>query len=228
MRRLAFIILPMLLAACTSPTPGIMEKNLPGASHNRFTYCTGYGCTIPWKVTLRDEDWSRITAPLRTGSATAAAERRQIAQTVALFEQVVGKMTNTSDDEAGATVFSLSSKRGQLDCIDESHNTATLLHFLERDGLLHWHRVGPVAHRGMILDRWFHNTAVVIEKEGGDAYVIDSWFGLNGEPADVQTLEIWKEGWHPEGFFNGTTRAERSARRAEQQKQRATTATESE
>lgn len=229
MRKAMFILLPLLMAACASPTPGIMEKNLPGASPNRFTYCTGYGCTIPWTVQLAADEWSEITVPLKTSASSAEAERRLIAQTVALFEQTVGPKTKTTEDEAGATVFSFSSKRGQLDCIDESHNTATLLDFLEADGLLYWHRVGPVAHRGMILDRWFHNTAVVIENASGDAYVIDSWFGLNGELADVQPLSVWKEGWHPEGFFNGVNKEERTARRkAAQQNQQPTIAAGSE
>jgi hypothetical protein len=31
--------------------------------------------------------------------------------------------------------------------------------------------------------------------------VIDSWFRDNGELPDVVSLDIWKDGWKPEGFL---------------------------
>jgi hypothetical protein len=161
---------------------------------------------MPWTVRIREDEWASIREIFAQPVNDAQAERRQIALAIGQIENIIGPKAKTSNDNAGAKVLTFASKRGQLDCIDESHNTATFLHFMQEDGLLQWHKVGPVAHRGMIIDRWFHNTAVVIENESGDSYVIDSWFGLNGDPADVLPLAQWMEGWHPEGFINGATR----------------------
>ena len=161
---------------------------------------------MPWTVQIRDEEWATIRALFAQSFPSAEAERQQIAIAIGEIENIIGPKANTSDDNAGAKVLTFSSKRGQLDCIDESHNTALLLHFMQEDGLFQWHTVGPVAKRGMIIDRWFHNTAVVIENETRQSYVIDSWFGLNGDPADVLPLAEWMDGWHPEGFVNGATR----------------------
>ena len=205
----------VLATGCTSPTPGILKTTMPDSSRERFTYCTGYGCTQRWTVNIRDDEWADVKALFATPASSAEEERAIIAQAIGTIEDIIGPKAKTSNDEAGATVLSFKSTRGQLDCIDESHNTTMFLHFMQRDGLFKFHRVGPVAHRGRIIDRWFHNTAVVIENDTSDSYVIDSWFGLNGDPADVVPLEAWEDGWHPEGFINGATRVEvEAARRA--------------
>ena len=189
------------LQACTSPTPGILEDTMEGATYRDFIYCTGYGCSIRYYMKLTDEEWQQVRAYFNEPAPDAAAERVQIANAVGHIESIVAPKANTQDDEAGAAIL-MGNTRGQLDCIDESHNTTVFLTFMERDSLFTHHTVGDVAHRGMVFDRWFHNTATVIENETGDAYVIDSWFGFNGDPADVVPLEQWQDGWHPEGFEN--------------------------
>ena len=206
LRSAALVMAPAMLMACTSPTPGILETTMPTATLERFTYCAGYGCTQPWNMVIHQDEWARVSALFDEPAESAAEERQQIALAVGEIENIVGPKANTADDEAGATVLTLKSTRGQLDCIDESHNTTVFLNFMQRDGFFRWHTIGPVAQRGKIIDRWFHNTAVVIENETGASYVIDSWFGLNGDPADVVPLDLWMDGWHPDGFKNGVTR----------------------
>ena len=136
----------------------------------------------------------------------AASERQQIALAIGHVERIVGAKAGTQNDRPGAAILPTCSTSDQQDCIDEAYNTSVYLHFMEQDGLLKWHKVGLPAHRGMIIDRWFHNTATVIETDTGVSYVIDSWFGANGEPADVTTLEAWNDGWEPAHFETRTDR----------------------
>ena len=216
MRAVLLALHLMLVAACTSPTPGILETTMQESTREYFTYCTGYGCTQRWNVVINDQEWETVRAIFNVTPASAAAERQLIAQAIGRIEDIVGPKAHTSDDEAGATVIPFSSTRGQLDCIDESHNTHLFLIFMQEEELFQWHRIGPVAQRGVIIDRWFHNTAVVVENDTGNSYVIDSWFGLNGAPADVVELDIWMDGWHPDGFVNGATRQEVERQQATQ------------
>jgi hypothetical protein len=208
MRHVQLALAMSLLTACTSPTPGILETTMPSSTREYFTYCTGYGCSQRWNIVITEEEWDTVRAIFSRTPASAEDERRLIAEAIGQVEQIIGPKAHTSDDEAGAAIVPMGSTRGQLDCIDESHNTHMFLSFMDEEGYFIWHDLGPVAKRGMVFDRWFHNTAVVVEKDTGDSYVIDSWFGLNGAPADVVALDVWMEGWHPEGFVNGATRQE--------------------
>ena len=87
---------------------------------------------------------------------------------------------------------------GQLDCIDETSNTTTVLELLDRAGLLVWHEVRGPMSRFFVYDGWPHTTAVIVETATGEAYAVDSWFHDNGQPAEVVPLEQWVAGWGPE------------------------------
>ncbi|MFN3230519.1 MAG: hypothetical protein ACE363_00010 [Alphaproteobacteria bacterium] len=198
----------LMLAACAggSPSTRLVEDHIETSTRSNFTFCSNYGCSVRWTMGLSTLEWDRVRAYFAPPAADAAAERAQIAQAIGEIERITGRKAGTDIDKPGAAIIAMHSLKGQHDCIDEAHNTTVYLTFMERDGLLKWHSVGEPAHRGMIIDRWFHNTATVIEKNTGAAYVIDSWFGANGEPSDVTTLENWMDGWEPEKF---KTRADR-------------------
>lgn len=151
-------------------------------------------------MVITDEEWQGVLAHFDEAAPNAAAERDQMATAIADIEVITGKKANTSNDRPGAAIFPTYSTRGQLDCIDESHNTTVYLHFLAKEGVFRYHDVGEVAHRGMIIDRWFHNTATVVDRETGERYVIDTWFGANGDRADIIDVETWIGGWSPENF----------------------------
>jgi len=210
MRRkcLAALICGLWLAGCagTSPSKGLVEDHIETSTREHFTFCSNFGCSVRWDMGLSDAEWERVRAYFAEPAPDPAAERRQMAEAVGEIERITGKKAGTDKDKPGAAIIPFHSREGQHDCIDEAHNTTVYLTFMERDGLLKWHRVGEPAHRGHVIDRWFHNTATVIEKDTGDAYVIDSWFGANGEPADVTTVEAWLDGWEPEKFKTRTDR----------------------
>ena len=127
----------------------------------------------------------------------AAEERARIAKAIAFFEQRVGAITGTEADIAGTY-----SKLGddQLDCVDESVNTTIYLSLLEQKNMLLYHKVGaPTARIPVVSLRLGpHQTAVIIEKDSGEAYAVDSWFHDNGTPPEIVPMNDWFFGWHPE------------------------------
>jgi hypothetical protein len=196
----AMLAAMLALAGCGgSPSIALLDEHLAHSSREDFVFCAHYGCTARWNTTLRDHEWARVRARFEPPAADAADERARIAAAVGEIERIMGGKTGTHVDRPGATILTTRT-RGQLDCIDEAHNTTVYLTLMQRDGLLKWHRVGQPIKRGHVVDRWFHNTATVEETATGQVWAIDSWFGANGEPADVVGAEDWLAGWEPDVF----------------------------
>jgi hypothetical protein len=178
-------------------TPPLPDTGINDPTPARFAYCRDNTCETIKVLSFDPAEWAAVTAPLAEPAADAADERVQIAETVAVFEQRAGAKAGTTTD-IGGTIKGFFHP-GQLDCIDETSNTNTLLAMLERDGLLRWHRRGEHATRLVILsDGVPHFTATVVENASGQIYAVDSWFRDNGLPADVVPLEVWQAGWNPE------------------------------
>jgi hypothetical protein len=178
-------------------TPPLPDTGISDPMPAKFAYCRDNTCETIKVLSFDPAEWAAVTAPLREPAADAAGERVQIAETVAVFEQRAGAKAGTTTD-IGGTIKGFFHP-GQLDCIDETSNTNTLLGMLERDGLLRWHRRGDHATRLVILsDGVPHFTATVVENASGQIYAVDSWFRDNGLPADVVPLEVWQAGWNPE------------------------------
>lgn len=186
-----------LLTACAPAEPlNLSEYSRLRETPERFAICHGYGCEHKTRVRLSDEEWQRVTAPLTTAAATAEEERGHIAEAIAEMEKVVGAKTNTANDQAGATFSGYGSQ--QLDCIDETVNTALYLRLFAAKRLLKWHELAEPARRGEFIDgAWPHNTAVIREKASGNSYTVDSWFGKNGEKPHIVPLNTWLSGWKP-------------------------------
>jgi hypothetical protein len=150
--------------------------------------CWGYGCDRSARLIVPRPDWRAIRALMTQPAPDAATERRRVARAVALFERAVGRRTATSADRHGNLAGS--GRPGQLDCIDESRNTAGYLRVLAARDLLRWHRVGPRHQRApWIFDQ--HWTAVLTERDTGRRWAVDSWFLDNGERAYIQPLQAW-------------------------------------
>lgn len=201
MRALLFAsAVAIVLVGCGAPAKTLVQANMAENSREAFLFCSGFGCSRRHDMSLSDKDWQEIAAYFSESAPDAAIERTRIAEAIGHVERIMGEKAGTKSDRPGASIIPLHSTRGQQDCIDEAYNTTTYLQFMEADKFLKWHKVGLPAHRGMVIDRWFHNTATVVEIETGESYVIDSWFGANGEPSDVTTLEAWDGGWSPALF----------------------------
>lgn len=163
-----------------------------------FDVCSGGGCAEIQRVALDADEWQRITNIFNIAGdeqANAVLERKQIADAIGLFEEIVGLKTGTSTDLAGT--FDNSSMSGQLDCNDEAINSTTYMHLMRRYGLIKLHEVEDLRTRNFFFTGWPHTTAVIHEIATAKRYAVDSWFYDNGIPATIVPLEVWKSGYIP-------------------------------
>lgn len=192
---LAVLVAPVL-AACAGQASG----NAVGwfASHggvapktSRIYICHGFGCTYKTPVDFSAADLKRLKAILARGKASPAAERQAIAKAVAWQERRVAGPVGSGGDVGGFDMQN-AGVRGQMDCIDESTNTNSLLLVAQKHGFLTHHRVSSPVARGFFLDgRYPHATATIREKKTGRVYAVDSWPRSNGKPPKISNLDEW-------------------------------------
>ncbi len=195
--RLIFALI--LLSGCASgvsdPSIVYSRLNIDAPSMEQFPHCRSYGCKNIDMVGLNDLDHKKIQS-FFTSNDDAKTERQNIQKAIAYFEKTIGTKTGTGEDVAGTYV-----RLGnyQQDCIDESTNTTTYLMLLDQMTLLKFHEVNALSSRPPILSGRLgpHRTAVIIEKETGIKYAVDSWFHDNGEKPEIVEMDTWFWGWHP-------------------------------
>lgn len=158
-----------------------------------FNYCYGHGCKNVVATSLTAQEWWAIQRLFDPPASSAVEERKQLAVVVGRFETYVGAKLGTGDDRGGT--FQAFGRLGQLDCVDETTNTTTLLRMLEHDGRLKWHSVSEPVSRSILVTGWPHSTATVAEINNGHRYAVDSWVLDNGMDASVVPLESWITGW---------------------------------
>jgi len=158
--------------------------------------CYGYGCKYRTRIALTEDEWRDIRAEFDPPPADASAERRQVAEAVAQLELLVALRTGTSVHQRQSR-FSYGDPT-QLDCIDNSVNTWTYSTMLAHDGLLRYHTVAGLAHKGTLLTLDFTNTAVLAQKGDGKQFAIDAWMVDAGVPPPVYPIAVWRGGdWPP-------------------------------
>ena len=189
------VALMLFVSACARGQEFVDEYSDVKPTPASFTICYGYGCASQSQVKMSAVGWQQVKDAFGPAPKSAVAERQAIARAIALIETKVGAATGTDIDKAGASLFA--ENPFQQDCIDETANTTTYLRMLDRDNLLQFHTIGEAAWRGKFIDRWPHNTAVVVEKGSGNSYVVDSWFYANGVAPEILPLATWKAGWSP-------------------------------
>ncbi|WP_246637843.1 hypothetical protein [Nitratireductor kimnyeongensis] len=133
----------------------------------------------------------RLAAIMASGKASAKAERAAVSKAVRYFETmatgVLGVRDGAKSAPGGARVY------GQMDCIDESRNTRTLLRYLQRHGLLRHHVVQRNSARGFFLDVRYPHATAVLRAKSGDEWAVDSWFEPAGGAPDIMRLAEWKK-----------------------------------
>lgn len=201
--RITFLLLVAgLLGACsTSPAANYVAAVSDTVHPGDIRYCSGYSCKMIHSVALSPAEWTAIEAIFHGEIKTPAEERRRVSLAVGLYESFAAPKTGTENDRPESPI--LFNPKGQLDCIDEATNTSVFLHLLNNQGLIRHHTIAKPAQRGFIIGRWFHSTAVLVEK-GGKSYAIDSWFFEPGTPAAVVPLEEWLDFWKPEKNGKGS------------------------
>ena len=156
-------------------------------AEDMLTVCIDYHCERQQQLPLQDQDWHQLLKPFSRPADSAIDERENIRQAIARFERLTGSRTPTHNDlpkNKGEDEI------GQLDCIAESRNTLHYLQWLERKNQLKWHRVGSRVKRApSFID--VHWGAVITETDSGKDFIVDSWYGSNGEPPLIQPVDLW-------------------------------------
>ena len=149
--------------------------------------CIDYNCDKRATVELQTDEWRVILQPFDPAATNAQQERQQIRESIALFEQVVGKHTPNHKDQAKNQG---EDEIGQLDCIAESTNAQHYLQWLARKEKLKWHQVDERVKRSpFIFD--VHWGVKITEQATQNEYIVDSWYGANGDMPDIEPLSQW-------------------------------------
>lgn len=178
-----------------SATAWYGEQNGVPPKTSKIFICHGFGCNLKTAVRFSPGDIEELRGILAEGEGSASQERIAIAKAVQWQEKRVGPIVG-SDKDIGGLDMRNANVPGQMDCIDESTNTTSLLLVAEENGMLTHHRVGRPVARGFLLDgRYPHATASIIEFDTGTAYAVDSWPQANAEKPDVILLSTWMKTW---------------------------------
>jgi len=197
MKNLILIMICLILSACGSSAGiNLGPYYAYGPTRESFRVCHGYSCNFTAEAGFNDKTWKRLTKALRTKSKTPELERKKIAQVIGAIEKEAGKQTGTHSDHAEAA--KIRDGYYQLDCIDETINTALYLKFLQEEGLLKHHRYERSVHRGYWINgEWPHHAVVITHNKTGDQFVVDSYYKANGKPPYIMPFQDWIAGWTP-------------------------------
>jgi hypothetical protein len=195
----------LALASCASTPPDpaafLARYGIKDPKPNSYSVCHGNGCRLSTPIILTTQEWDKVRAVFEPPPRDAADERARIAKAVGVLETLSGIRAGTFDDMAGT--FPGGGSASQMDCVDETVNTTTALAMMIGDGLVTRHELRGPDSRGYFVAGWPHTTAVIVEKDTGTAFAVDSWFFDNGHPATVVPLEVWKDGYRPPGGADG-------------------------
>lgn len=191
-------VLCLGLVACVGdreqPAPSIFLANydIDRPTREALTYCTEHGCQSREILKLADAEWARISDGFTSDNPDSNRERHHLAQAIAYYEILGGRATGTTGDAARTSFNNVN----QLDCIDETINSMSLIMVLEDAGLLRHHSLGKPVGRGTWRD-WPHFGVTIEDTASGEIFVVDSWLRKNGEPPYILPLSQWKSGWNP-------------------------------
>ena len=154
--------------------------------------CHGYGCSRRLPVTVDVSVIPRAAVLLRAAGSSAEKERQALGEIVRLYTSALAREIGSPDTPGSPPQMSGTS--GQMDCIDETANTTSLLVELESRGLLAHHRVERPRSRGLFLDgRYPHVTAVITDTRSGKKWAVDPWNQAPGQKPDILPLSQWRQ-----------------------------------
>lgn len=167
------------------------ERSLPPPQAGRMVVCYGFVCRRRAEIAFTAADRDALARILARGRNSAAAERAAVAEAVGWFDRRLGPLLGTAQRVPRAD-FRQGDDAHNFDCIDTALNTTSFLLLLEEWDLLRHHRVDMPRFRGNVLiGQTPHNTAVLIERHGGQGWAVDMWTVGYGAPADVMPVERW-------------------------------------
>lgn len=182
------LVLSGFAAGCTSVSSNY-EGDITRADSARIVVCHGFDCTYKARLDLGAADSRRLSS-IMAGARSAAAERAAVSRAVQYFENRAAGAVGVRDQPKSD--ISQSREKGQMDCIDESTNTRSLLLHLAHRKLLKHHTVEMNVSRGAFVDgRYPHSTAVLRDKSGA-RWAVDSWYAPMGGAPDIMPLPEWQ------------------------------------
>lgn len=193
MRHWFYSLICLLPLTATADPETITRLLSQEATPAHFEFCHSGGCAAVESVSLEEEEWGQVRLMFASMPENATEERERIAQALALLENMVGVITDTTTDRGGN--FEGIGTPGQLDCFDESVNTTSYLKMLRENNFLRFHEIAGTKTRGYFLRGWPHTAAIIREIDTDQVYVVDSWFYDNGEPPVILPLQAWQDGW---------------------------------
>lgn len=191
----------LLCAAATqthaaSPVPArtwFRDQGYVAPLGGRIIACHGYGCTRRMEIVIDSAWFNRVRTVMRSGHASPAAEREALRDAVSIYTAHLAGQFGGRPDEPGSPP-SLSGTNGQMDCLDETANTTSLLLLLEEQGLLVHHEVERPQSRGIFLDgRYPHFTAVIVDVRENVEWAVDPWRKAPGKSPDLLPLDKWQK-----------------------------------
>lgn len=184
----AALLASCFASACTSSTASF-TGSVADMRAERIYVCSGYGCNYKTRLDLGATDARRFAEIMAPGRSSPGAERDAISRAVQYFEKRAGATIGVIDD--ARSVFGASGELGQMDCIDESTNTRSLLLYLERRGLLTHHTVLSNASRGFFIDGRYPHSTAVLRDGAGQEWAVDSWYAPMGDAPDILPMAQW-------------------------------------
>jgi hypothetical protein len=185
--RAAILALASLAVGCTSTSGEHAVSRTGGAA--RFDVCHGFGCHFKSELDFGAADARRLSSIMTAGASSARAERAAVSKAVRYYEKRAAEVIGIPDQpKSNASQYH---RRGQMDCVDESTNTRSLLLYLERRGLLKHHTVDRNVTRGFLIDGRYPHATAVLRDASGEKWAIDSWYEPAGGPPDVRPLSEW-------------------------------------
>jgi hypothetical protein len=183
----AAVALSGLLAGCA--TGAVSDRGYAGPVQTRLTACFSYGCRAEKSFPITQAVSERFAGIMSDGKASPEAERAALSKAIQYYEELSASAIGYRDGPKSPVVAT--GEKGQMDCIDESTNTRTLLRYLETRGLLLHHSVQSNVSRGFFIDgRYPHSTALVREKNGAE-WAVDSWYAPMGGAPDILPIRDW-------------------------------------
>jgi hypothetical protein len=154
--------------------------------------CHGYGCFRRQNVPVEAGWFTRIRAVLAAGQESPDAERKALREAIRIYTAYVAARIGAKPDTPGSPP-SLSGVPGQMDCLDVTANTTSLLVVLEDRHLLAHHNIHQPESRGFFLDgRYPHFTAVITDDQG-KSWAVDPWRQAPGQLPDLLPLPVWRQ-----------------------------------
>jgi hypothetical protein len=181
------------LAAPQMAAGWFREVGYVAPTPNRIIACHGYGCSRRTEIMIEPGWFEQVSAVMKQGRSSPASERKALGEAIRIYTRFIAREFGGKPD-APRSPPSLSGLNGQMDCLDETANTTSLLLVLKQEGLLVHHDVERPESRGIFIDgRYPHYTAVIVDTGAHMKWAVDPWAEAPGQRPDLLPLGEWQK-----------------------------------